>query len=456
MKFFKVQYSLDFEQPIWDHDPELAIMDQILENNLHIILLAAPCFPHAREERHACVGREGMTLEQVVRAAIYQHHKSLTWRQLSEHTHDSHKGRYFMKMAYGQYFSHQALQQNIVKITPEVLEKIHLAVCQHGLDLQVDDGKKVRSDSTAIATNIHYPTNASLLWDCLRVASRVLKRTQQLLKTVTFRRYHRIGKKLWFKIVNTKGQEKRQPLFKELLAYQKACIGQVQTAITSLSSCVYADPQQEKQRQALLEELKGLLPNMETVRDVAYRREILQEDVPIEDKLFSLFETHTDCIVKGQREATFGHKINFTCGQSNMIFDCIIERGNPPDSGYYQKTLHHLEVNFDLVPEATACDGSYASTANVAYAKNQGIRNIVFNKVRGPQQNHTTSPQMETRLKKWRAGIEALISNFKRGLKASVCPWKGWEGFKRFVLWCVITFNLRVMARGLVAKLATG
>lgn len=454
MKFFKRQYSLDFDQPLWKNDPELYVMDQILEKNPQMIMLAAPCFPKARDERQAPVGRDGMTLEQIVRCAIYQRHKTLTWRQLSEHTEDSKKGRRFTKMAYDQHFSHQALQENISKITPAVLEKIHIAICQHGVDLGIDDGQKIRTDSTAIETNIHHPTNASLLWDGIRVAGRLLQRTHELLKTVTFRSYQKVGKKLLFKIVNTKGEEKRRPLFKKMLKYQQADIRQVQTAIQSLSACTFADVTQEKQRRTLLAELEALLPNIEKIADVAYRREILDAKVPVDDKLFSLFETHTDCIVKGQRDVVFGHKVNFASGKSNLIFDCILERGNPADSSYFQKTFDNLEVNFNITPRDAASDGGYASLGNLDYAKAKGIINIVFNKVRGSQQNVTSSKKMETMLKKWRAGIEAMISNFKRGLKASLCTWKGWEAFKSFMLWSVITFNLRIMARQIVAKLA--
>ena len=91
MKFYKSQYSLDFEQAIWEHDPELLIIDQILDQNPQIIKLAVPFFPNAHSELQAKVGRDGMTLEQVVRSAIYQRHKTLTFRELSEHTADSKK-----------------------------------------------------------------------------------------------------------------------------------------------------------------------------------------------------------------------------------------------------------------------------------------------------------------------------------------------------------------------------
>lgn len=453
MKYFKRQYSLDFEQAIWEHDPELLVMDQILDQNPQIIILAAPCFPKACDELQVPVGRDGMTLEQVVRCAIYQRHKRLTYRQLSDHTEDSKKGRSFMKMEYNQYFSPQALQENISKISSEVLENIHIAIAQYAIDLGIDDGKKVRTDSTTIKTNIHYPTNASLLWDCIRVCCRLLKETKELLKDFNFRSYQKSAKKLLFKIVNTPGKKNRRPFFKKLLQIQRRCEGWVEEAIEQLSSHSFPDAEQEKQRQELLQHLDALLPKMQQITEVAYRREILAEDVPIEDKLFSIFEDHTDCIVKGGREAVFGHKVNLTSGKSNLIFDCIQERGNPADTSYFPKTLDNLSINFEITPCHVATDGSYASQTNLLDAQSRGIINIVFNKVRGAMQNIATSKKMETMLKKWRSGMEALISNFKRGLNASVCLWKGWEAFKRFVLWNIITFNMRVIARWIVAKL---
>jgi IS5 family transposase len=194
---------------------------------------------------------------------------------------------------------------------------------------------------------------------------------------------------------------------------------------------------------------------MQRVADVAHRREILDESVPVEEKLFSIFEDHTDCIVKGGREVVFGHKINITSGKSNLIFDCILQRGNPADTSYFPETLDNLKVNFEMTPRDIAADGGYASRSNLLEAQGRGIVNIVFNKVKGSMQNVTSSKKMETVLKKWRSGIEALISNFKRGLNASVCTWKGWEQFKRFVLWNIITFNLRVIAKWVLAEIPT-
>ena len=417
-------------------------------------MLAAPCFPKSHGETKAKVGRDGMTLEQVIRAAIYQRHKTLTYRQLSDHTEDSKKGRSFMKMEHKKFFSHQALQDSISKIDFETLEKIHIAMVNYAIKLGVDDGNKLRTDSTTIKTNIHYPTNAALLWDCIRVSYRLLKQTKDLLTDFNFRSYQKSAKELLFKIVNTKGKEKRRPLFEKMLQTNRRCERLVKQAIEQLSARSFQDALKEKQRQELLQQLTDLLQKMQKVSDVVYRREILDEQVAVEDKIFSIVEDHTDCINKGGREVVSDHKINFNSGKSNLIFDCIQQRGNPADTSYLPKTLDNIDINFNITPRDLATDGSYASKDNLDDAKARGIINIVFNKVKGTMQNSASSKKMETMLKKWRSGMEAIISNFKRGLNASTCTWKGWEAFKCYVLWCFITFNMRVIAKCIIDQLS--
>jgi len=455
MKFFKRQCTLDLEQPNWVRDAELLVMDQILDQQLEIILLAAPCFPKAQDEADTPVGRDGMTLEQVVRAAIYKQYKRLTYRELSDHTEDSKKGRHFMKMGRRAHFSHQTLQDNISAITPEVLEQMLVAITKCAVDLGVDNGAKLRPDSTVIRMKVHHPTDASLLWDCIRVSCRLLEQAREAFDFIRFRDYRKSGKRLLFQLTNTKGNVQRRPLFEKLLGVQRRCMRQVAAAIEALSQARFGDAEQEKERVRTLQQLSALLSKMQQVADVAYRREILDEPVPVEDKLFSLFEDHTDCIVKKAGEALFGHKVHLASGKSNLIFDCIVQRGNPADSALFTPTLDHLAQCFDITPRDVATDGSYASGHNLREAQARGVCNIVFSRTRGTLRNCTTSKKMETMLKKWRAGIEAVISNFKRGLEAGVCPWKGWDGFKRFVLWNAITFNLRVIAKCIVHQLAS-
>jgi len=379
MLFFKAQKRFDFEQPDWSKCPELYVTHQALEQRLDIIEIAKPCFPNL--DRTKMIGRTGMTLEQVVRCAIYMKNKRLSYRELAIQTADSKMCIVFTNMDYGQSFSHQTLQENISKITPEVLNKINIAIGKLAMELGVDNGEKMRTDSTAIESNIHYPTNCSLLWDCIRVAGRVLKNVKKIFKDLKVSTHsQKTAKKLNFKIVNTNGQDKRIPLFKKMLRIHAKFMKHVKEAIEQLKSVSFEDKTLEKERMKYLNELESLLPKMEKVNNVAYRREVVGEIVPVSDKIFSIFEDHTDCIVKGQRDAIFGHKVNLTTGKSGIIFDTIIEKGNPADTNFFPKTIDNLHENYELTPRGLSSDGGYSSIVNLDYAKGKGIENIVFTK----------------------------------------------------------------------------
>jgi len=169
-------------------------------------------------------------------------------------------------------------------------------------------------------------------------------------------------------------------------------------------------------------------------------------------KLFSIYEPHTNIIVKGSREIKFGHKVNIGTGKSNLILVCEILKGNPADSTIYQQTIDQLIDSYGKTPRDSATDGGFASKANAEYAQGKGIINIVFNKIVGSLKNIVTSKNMETRLKKWRSGIEANISNLIRGYKLTRCSWKGLEHFKSKVLWSVIAYNVRVMTSAILKQ----
>lgn len=98
-----------------------------------------------------------------------------------------------------------------------------------------------------------------------------------------------------------------------------------------------------------------------------------------------------------------------------------MESGNPADTKLYPKTIDNFHEKLGVVPDSIASDRGFASTDNKDYALSKNIKNVVFNKVRGAMQNVASSKKMETTLKKWRAGIEEVISNFRRGLNSIVC-----------------------------------
>lgn len=194
------------------------------------------------------------------------------------------------------------------------------------------------------------------------------------------------------------------------------------------------------------------MPLMTQVYWMTYRKEIEGEAVTNDQKIFSIYESHTDIIVKGSREIKFGHKVNIGTGKSNLILTCEVLNGNPADSTLYQDTIDKLIDSYGKVPRDSATDGGYASKANAEYAQDKGIINIVFNKIVGSLKNIVSSKNMETRLKKWRSGIEANISNLIRGFNLTRCNWKGLEHFKSKVLWSVLAYNIRVMTAALLKQ----
>jgi IS5 family transposase len=257
------------------------------------------------------------------------------------------------------------------------------------------------------------------------------------------------AKKTCYKINNTKSEDKREELFRKQLVTFTKCINQVSNVLKKKAEYVVGSVKSG----GLVGELEELLPLMKKVYSQTERHEIKKERVENGDKVFSIYERHTDIIVKGRREVQFGHKVNIGSGKSNLILGVEIPRGNPSDEKLYQGMGDKVIRDYGRVPEAVATDGGYASKANLEYARSKGIRNIVFTKTVGSLKNISSSINMETRLKKWRSAIEAVISNLKRGFGIRRCTWKGWEHFKQKVYWSVIGYNIRVMTSCVLAAL---
>ena len=202
--------------------------------------------------------------------------------------------------------------------------------------------------------------------------------------------------------------------------------------------------------------MESFIPMCRKVYSQTERFQIYGVQVPNSEKIFSIYEPHTDIIVKGSRDVKFGHKVDFSGGKSNLILDCAILTGNVSDTKLFQPALERIEENYGKIPESTCTDGGYASKGNSEYAQKKGIKNIVFNKIVGSLKNIVSSLNMETRLKKWRSGMEAVISNVKRGTGLFRIDWKGFEHFKSKVLWGVIAYNIRVMAGHIIGDLKLG
>ena len=446
MKLFE-PLLLKFEEGNWANDPELGLMDTILEQNPKLIKMLKNDITLGQPD--SILGRQDSpSVEQIIRAAIYKEMKHLTYRELEYAQEDSRICEQFVKINPNNPFSFQVWQKFISRISEEKLEKFMIEINKIAIKAGLEDVQEFRQDTTVVETNIHYPTNNSLVWDCIKESERLLKKLKEEVEEFSYDEYKTKAKKIYFKINVEKNEEKRVKLFVKQLKTFTECINQVSNTVKKkyeLGVTMKAG--------GYLSVLESLLPTMKKVYRMTERKEILKEKVPVEEKIFSIYEQHTDIIVKGQREAQFGHKINLGSGKSNLILTCDIVERNPKDSELYQGAIKKVIKNYGIIPGSSTADGGFASIKNIEYSKEIGIINIVFNKIRGTIQNITNSKWIENKLKRWRSGIEAIISNLKRGFQIRRCTWKGIEHYGQKVYWSIIGYNLRVMTGAILQSM---
>ncbi len=445
MKLF-TNLTLKFEQANWAKNPEFGLIDTILEQHPEFLDIISKDVIGNNKNRG--FGRGDVpSVEQIMRAAIYKELKGLDYRELEYHQEDSRICALFLKIDELRPYSFQMYQKYISRISEKSLQKLLVELNKIAVNEGIEDLKKIRQDSTVVETNIHYPTNNSLVWDCIKTSYDLLEKLSEELPELNYNSYIKTAKKTYYKINNTKGKkEKTKQLFKKQLVTFTKTINNLSNAVKKKSDCSI-------KAFAVITAIEHFIPMCEKVYSQTERFQINGESVPNKEKVFSIYEPHTDIIVKGSRKVEFGHKIDLSGGKSNLILDCVILEGNPSDSGLYQPAVKRIEENYGKTPESTSNDGGYASKDNIKFAQEKGVKNVVFNKIVGSLKNMVSSKNMETRLKKWRSGMEAVISNLKRGFNLRKINWKGFEHFKSKVLWSVIAYNIRVMTGHVLAEL---
>ncbi len=184
------------------------------------------------------------------------------------------------------------------------------------------------------------------------------------------------------------------------------------------------------------------------VIDQTQRRVFNAEKVPASEKIVSLFEEHTDIIVKAKRDTQYGHKINLATQIDGFVAYLNIEHGNPSDKVLVMPVLAAIKKDYGCVPVEAVADGGYASQTNVEQAREQGVDRAVFNKRCGLG-FHQMGIQRKTfdRLRNFRAGIEGNISELKRAFGMGKATWKGHDGFCAYIWSCALSYNLVRMVR---------
>jgi len=397
-------------------------------------------------------GAEGMSAEQVLRTAIVMRLYDFTYKELSFHISDSRALRRFCRIGIADKgFGKSALNANIKRISPNTWERISRDLLVHAKDDKIEKGRKARIDCTVVESNIHKPFDSIQLFDSVRVLTRLLYKVRDELGIkVVFTDHQRRAKRRMVGIQYAKTMKQRFPLYKDLLKVTQKTIGYSIQAEKLLVEFYSVDLEQF----ALLNDIKHYGGLARQVYDQAYRRVIQGESVPADQKVVSIFEEHTDVIVKDSRDTYYGHKICLTGGASNLILDCVILEGNPADTDLVEQMLDRQKQIYGRYPLKVALDGGFASKTNLSKAKERKIKDVCFAKKRGLKEaDMCRSNYVYKKLRRFRAGIEAGISWLKRSFGLTRCTWKGFRSFKCYVLSSVVAANLLTMARKKLAPI---
>jgi len=390
-------------------------------------------------------GANGMSGEQVIRTAIIKQTFGFSYQDLAFHLTDSVSLRRFCLIGIGDKgFKKSVLCKNIKALSQKTWEAINGCVVQYAKNEGIEKGRQVRIDCTVVESNIHAPSDSMLLWDAVRVLTRILTKAKKHFPRsgILFHDHTRRAKRRMLSIQHASNKKQRDKKYLDLLKVTRSVVGYAQKTAEILKH--RPDPV----AMLICDELKHYIGLALRVIDQTEKRVLHGQSVPAVDKVVSIFEPHTDIIVKDRRDTFYGHKVCMTGGASSLIVDCVITDGNPADTTLTEMMLDRQNEIYGRYPLKVALDGGFASTHNLNAAKGKKIKDVCFAKKRGLHvEDMCRSQWVYNRLRRFRAGIESGISWIKRCFGFARCTWKGLRSFKSYVWASIVSANLLTIAR---------
>jgi IS5 family transposase len=441
-------------------EPELAELDQLLDDDQIFQQIKADLSrrrPHTIE-----TGRPSTPVEVILRLLVVQHLYDWSYAQTEHFVGDSLVLRQFCRLGLDPVPHHTTLMRWSNLLQPETMHRLLDRVTDLASSLKVTRGRKLRIDSTVVATAIHYPTDSTLLFDGVRVLSRLVQRATLALtgrrRRVGVQRM-RAAKQLVRRIEATaaahataRDRAERPTLYRRLIGMAEATLAQAKRVRQTL----------ETRAEATIQPLHSALGQMaDLVQQViaqTQRRVVDGESVPASAKLVSLFEPHTAIVRRGKAHlpAEFGRKIMLDEVEGGLVTRYAVLAGNPPDAPELPHSLAHHQACFGQVPTVLTADRAFFTLDNERLAHDLRIRSVAL-----PRQGPLTPKQKEVRqgvafrrAYRWRAGIEGRISVLKRRFGLARCRYHGEQGMERWVGWGLLAHNLRQISRSVAAESA--
>jgi transposase, IS5 family len=436
-------------------DPELAALDRLLDDDLLFQRVKADLLQ--RYPQSVRKGRPSTPVEVILRMLVLKHLYHWSHEATEHFVNDSLVLRQFCRLYLAKAPDDTTLIRWANQIQPDTLHALLDRVVALAQASKVTRGRKLRIDGTVVETNIHYPTDSSLLGDGVRVLSRTVRKARHVLGEAAagsrhlFRERMRSAKKQVKRILDAtrqRGQhadETMRDAYEHLVKTTQAMVEQARQVKTALQE------QATQAAHAVLERLDTFIPRVEQVLDQTVRRVFQGEAVAASEKIVSVFEPHTAIIRKGKiaNATEFGRVVWLDEVEGGIISRYAVLEGNPAEEQQVKPSLdHHVQV-FDHPPRLLTGDRGTYSPENERYAEQLRVKQVVLPKP-GAKSAARVAHEGQAwfrRGRRWRAGLEGRISGLKRGQGLERCRYHGDDGMERWVGWGVIAHDLRVIAR---------
>jgi IS5 family transposase len=436
-------------------DAILAQIDQLLDDEELYQLIRqdlAKRYPQTEQ-----TGRNSTPVEVVLRMLAVRRLYGLSYERTEYQVRDSLVLRQFCRVYFNEVPDDTTLIRWAKLIQPETLERFNHRLTQLATQLKVTKGRKLRTDGTVVESNIHYPSDSSLLADSVRVLGRTLSRAKEVLKEETklgkqvFRNRVRSVRRLARQVGEAMGRrgetarEQGMKAYRKLVKATQTTIEQAQQVLPALQAVT------GKGAEKLTEILETFIPRAEQVVSQTVRRVFNDEKVPACEKIVSIFEPHSDIIRrnKARKPIEYGHKVWLDEVEGGIVTRWQVLEGNPNDDQQWLPSLeHHIEC-FGKPPNQMSGDRGVHSPQNEQVAQERGVKRVILPQ---PGRKSEARKQHEKQRwfkqgRKWHAGVEGRISVLKRRNELNRCRDIGMQGFDKWIGWGVIAANLLGIGR---------
>jgi transposase, IS5 family len=410
-------------------------------------------------------GRPGVPAEVVLRLLVLKHMRNWSYGVLEREVRANLVYRDFTRVGGAKMPDAKTMGRWGLAIGPEAIKQIHERIVQIARDHRVAAGRRMRVDTTVVETNIHYPTDSSLLGDGVRVLTRTMKKVTKIAGAIgaKLRDRGRSVKLRVLEIARAARAKNRQNSARLAQAYQRLLkatgrvVGQAKRFAKEIGEGVKQAPNLRRQLvlEGLRRELETMVPRVQQVMRQTKAR-VFAGDTHAEGKIVSLFEPTTEVIRKGKagKPTEFGKMVKLQEAENQIVIAYEVYDRRPSDSDILIAAVETHQAMLGRTPHLVAADAGFYSAKNETAAKAKGVKRVCIpnRSTKSLERKREQKKRWFRNGQKWRTGSEGRISVVKRRHGLNRSRYRGDVGMKRWVGLGVIADNLVNISRAMAKQ----